>query len=154
MYRGAKATTTGRIFMAGKADFTEAEWESLHLGLTGAGMLVAVSDAGFIDSFKEAGTLAKHLAQASQTSSSPLVREIAGTHGTGFGMTSKPAEVEAKTLAALESSVTVLQAKAPDELEAYRSLVVDLATSVSGAAGGGDEAESQAIDKIKKALGL
>jgi hypothetical protein len=33
--------------MAGKADFTEAEWDSLHLGLTGAGMLVAVSDAGF-----------------------------------------------------------------------------------------------------------
>jgi hypothetical protein len=27
------------MLMAGKADFTEAEWESLHLGLTGAGML-------------------------------------------------------------------------------------------------------------------
>ena len=145
--------STEGILMAAKADFTEAEWENLHLGLTGAGMLVAVSDAGFFDSFKEAGTLAKHLAQASQTSSSELVRELAGTHGTGFGMTSKPAEVEAKTLAALGSSVTVLQAKAPDELAAYRSLVVDLAVSVAGAAGGGDEAEGQAIEKIKAALG-
>jgi hypothetical protein len=139
--------------MAGKADFTEAEWESLHLGLTGAGMLVAVSDAGFFDSFKEAGKLAKHLAEASRTSSSELIRELAGTHGSGFGMTSKPAEVEARTMAALESSVAVLEEKAPDDLKAYRSLVLDLATSVSGAASGGDEAEGQAIDKIRAALG-
>jgi hypothetical protein len=141
------------MLMARKADFTHAEWENLHLGLTGAGMLVAVSDAGFFDSFKEAGTLAKHLAEASRTSSSELIREIAGTHGTGFGMTSKPDEVEAKTLAALESSVATLEAKAPDELEAYRSLVLDIATSVSRAAGGGDTVEAQAIDKIKAAVG-
>lgn len=139
--------------MAGKADFTEAEWESLHLGLTGAGMLVAVSDAGFLDSFKEAGTLAKHLAEASRTSSSELIREIAATHGTGFGMTAKPEEVVAKTIAALESSVATLRAKAPDELGAYRSLVLDIATSVSGAAGGGDEAEAQAVARIKAAVG-
>lgn len=138
--------------MAGKADFTEAEWETLHLGLTGAGMLVAVSDAGLFDSFKEAGTLAKHLAEASRTSSSELVRELARTHGTGFGMTATREEVESKTLAALESSVAVLQAKAPEDLEAYRSLVLDLATSVSNAAGGGDEVEAQAIAKITGAF--
>jgi hypothetical protein len=139
--------------MAGKADFTEVEWASLHLGLTGAGMLVAVSDAGFFDSFKEAGTLAKHLAEASRTSSSELVRELAGTHGTGFGLTAKHDEVETKTLAALESSVATLKAKAPDELEAYRSLVLDIATSVSGAAAGGDEVEAEAIGKIRAAIG-
>jgi hypothetical protein len=141
------------MLMARKADFTEAEWESLHLGSTGAGMLVAVSDAGFFDSFKEAGTLAKHLAEARRSSSSELVREIAGTHGTGFGLTAKPDEVESRTLAALESSVATLAAKAPDELDAYRSLVLDIATSVSEAAGGGDQVEAQAIDKIKAAVG-
>jgi uncharacterized heparinase superfamily protein len=139
--------------MAGKADFTEEEWDALHQGLTGAGMLVAVSDAGFFDSFKEAGKLAKHLAEASRTSTSELIRELARTHGSGFGMTSKPAEVEARTMAALESSVAVLEEKAPDDLKAYRSLVLDLATSVSGAAAGGDEAEGQAIDKIRAAVG-
>ncbi len=139
--------------MAGKADFTAAEWESLHLGVTGAGMLVAVSDAGFFDSFKEAGTLAKHLAEASRSSSSELIREITGTHGSGFGMTAKPDEVEAKTLAALASSVATLAAKAPDELEAYRSLVLEIASSVSAAAEGGDRVEAEAIDKIKAALG-
>jgi uncharacterized heparinase superfamily protein len=139
--------------MAGKADFTEAEWDDLHLGLTGAGMLVAVSDAGFFDSFKEAGTLAKHLAAAGESSPSELIRELAGTHGTGFGMTARPAEVEAKTVAALESAAAVLQAKAPDDLDAYRRLVVDLATSVSGAAGGGDDAEAKAIAKVRAAVG-
>jgi hypothetical protein len=139
--------------MARKADFTDAEWENLHLGVTGAGMLVAISDAGFFDSFKEAGTLAQHLAEASRTSSSELTREIAATRGTGFGMTAKPDEVEAKTLAALNSSVATLRAKAPDELEAYCSLVLDIATSVSAAAGGGDRAEAEAIDKLKAALG-
>lgn len=138
--------------MAGKADFTEAEWQSLHLGLTGAGMLVAVSDVGFFDSFKEAGTLAKHLAEASRTSSSELVRELAGTHGTGFGLTAKRDEVEAKTRAALESSVATLKAKAPDELKAYRSFVLDIATSVSVAAAGGDKVEAEAVDKIKASL--
>ena len=122
------------------------------MGLTGAGTLVALSDAGFFDSFKEAGTLAKHLAEASRSSSSELVREIASTHGTGFGLTAKPEEVEAKTLAALESSVATLVLKAPDELEAYRALVLDIAESVSAAAGGGDSAEALAIDKIKAAM--
>jgi hypothetical protein len=53
-----------------------------------------------------------------------MIREIAGTHGTGFGLTAKPDEVEAKTLAALQSSVAILEAKAPAELDAYRSLVL------------------------------
>ena len=70
--------------MAGKADFTEQEWETLHKGVTGAGLLVSVSDRGFFDSFKEAGALAKHLAGARKDSSSQLVRELAETRGTGF----------------------------------------------------------------------
>ena len=108
---------------------------------------------GFFDSFKEAGTLAKHLAAASESSPSELIRELAGTHGTGFGMTARPAEVEAKTVAALESAAAILQAKAPDDLDAYRRLVVELATSVSGAATGGDDAEAEAIAKVRAAVG-
>ena len=46
--------------MAGKSDFTEEEWEQLRKGATGAGLLVSVSDRGFLDSFKEASSLAKH----------------------------------------------------------------------------------------------
>ena len=46
----------------------------------------------------------------------------------------------------------LLQAKAPDELAAYRCFVLDLAHSVAAAANGGDEAESAAIAKIEGAL--
>ena len=47
--------------MAKKSDLTEQEWESLHKGVLGAGLLVSLSDRSFFDSFKEAGALAKHV---------------------------------------------------------------------------------------------
>lgn len=40
--------------MAGKADFTEAEWSAMHKGATGTGMLVSLSDRDFTDTFGEA----------------------------------------------------------------------------------------------------
>ena len=138
--------------MAGKADFTEQEWETLHKGVTGAGLLVSVSDRGFFDSFKEAGALAKHLAGARKDSSSQLVRELAETRGTGFGVRSSPAEIESETLEALRSAVATLESKAPDEVEAYKSFVLDVAQSVAEAADGGSEAEGAVVEKIRSAL--
>jgi tellurite resistance protein len=139
--------------MAGKANFTEQEWETLHKGVTGAGLLVSVSDRIFIHSYKEAGALARHLAGARKDSSSELVRELAETRGTGFGVTSSPAEVESETLEALHSAVATLESKAPDEVEAYKSFVLDVAQSVAEAAEGGSEAERAVVEKIRSALG-
>ncbi len=67
--------------------FTEREWETLQKGVTGAGMLVALSDRGFLHTFKEAGALAKHVGSARKNTTSELVRELADTRGTGFGIT-------------------------------------------------------------------
>lgn len=138
--------------MAKKSDFTEQEWDSLHKGVTGAGLLVSLSDRSFFDTFKEAGALAKHVAQAKQNSPSELVRELADTHGTGFGVTSSPEVVERETLESLGAAKTTLESKAPDELEPYREFVLEIAQSVSQAAGGGEAAESGAIEKVKSAL--
>jgi hypothetical protein len=132
---------------------SEQEIEMLRKGAMGAGLLVSVSDRKFFDTFKEAGTLAKHVAAARADSQSPVIRQVAEGHKTGFGATTPPAEIESGTLEALRSSVSLLQAKAPDELEAYRAFVLDLAKSVAAAAPGGDEAESGAITKIEAALG-
>ena len=137
--------------MAGKADFTEQEWEQLRKGATGAGLLVSTSDRSFFDSFKEAGSLAKRLA-GGRSEESQLVRELAEERGIGFGMSKSPKEVETETVAALEAAKATLQAKAPDELEAYRSFVVELAETVGRAAGGGDEVEAETIEQIKAAL--
>ena len=131
---------------------SEEEIETLRKGATGAGLLVSVSDRGFFDTFKEAGTLAKHIATARGSSESAVVRKIAEGRGLGFGVTSKPEEIESGTLDALHSSVALLQAKAPEELDAYRAFVLDLARSVAAAAPGGDAAEAATVAKIEAAL--
>jgi len=137
--------------MAGKADFTEEEWEQLRKGATGAGLHVSVSDRSFLDSLKEASSFAKYLL-GSRESDSQLVRELASEHGTGFGAVATPSEVDAAADEALQAAVATLRAKAPDELESYRAFVLELAEAVGRAAKGGDAAEAAAIERVKAAL--
>jgi hypothetical protein len=137
--------------MAGKSDFTEQEWEQLRKGATGAGLLVSVSDRSFFDSFKEAGSLAKHLA-GGRSDESELVRELASERSSGFGVRSSSQEIESETVEALRGAVATLQAKAPGEVEPYRSFVLELAEAVGKAAGGGEAAEAATIEKIRAAL--
>lgn len=139
--------------MATKADFTDDEWKAMQEGITGAGMYVAIIDRGFFDSFKEASALAHHLREAQEHNESTLVRELATAHDKPFGMTSSPEEIEHGTVAALEQAVAVLQAKSPDDLPAYKQLVLEVAQSVAEAAKGVSDLENQALDKINAALG-
>lgn len=137
--------------MAGKTDFTEDEWQELQQGVTGAGLLVSTAHRDFTDSFGEAKAVATHLA-AHRESGSELVRDLSATHSTGFGLVASPKEVSG-TLTALSSSVALLQAKAPDEVEAYHALVIDVATAVAEAKGGVKDEETAAIERIREALG-
>jgi tellurite resistance protein len=139
--------------MAGKSDFTPEEWETLHRGVTGAGLLVSVADPGFFEQFKEAGALARHLADARKDSQSQLLQELAQERGTGFSIRTPRDELERGTLESLRSAVSILQQKAPDELEAYRSFVLDVAESVAKAAGGVDPRENEVLARIREALG-
>ena len=139
--------------MATKADFTEDEWKGMQKGLTGAGMLVSVADADFTDTFGESSALAKYLGAQRQASESELIRELCDVRGTGFGMTASQHEVESETLAALGSALATLDAKAPDEGDAYRQLVLGTAEAVAQAKGDVSSAEVAAIDKLKAALG-
>lgn len=137
--------------MAGKTDFTEDEWKDLQQGVVGAGLLVSSAHRDFTDSFGEAGAVAKQLA-AHRESESQLVRELAGTRGTGFGLVASPKEVVEGTMSALSAAVAVLGAKAPDELQAYRGLVLEVATAVAEAKGGVKDEEAAAIERITAAL--
>jgi hypothetical protein len=138
--------------MATKSDFTDEEWKALQKGLTGAGMLVSVSDRDFTDSFGEASALAKSIATQRQQGPSELMREIAHIHGTGFGLVASPKEVETDTLAALGSALSALAAKAPEEAENYRSLVLGVADAVAEAKGGVSVEETAALGKVKDVL--
>jgi len=139
--------------MTTKTEFTQEEWEALQKGVTGAGFLMAVSDRSFFDSFKEAGALARHLTEARKSASSELIRELAEARGTGFGLTSSPDEIESETLGALRKAMQVLETKAPEEVDAYRIFVLEVAESVGNAAAGGEGAESGSLEKIRSALG-
>ena len=99
--------------------FNDSEIEVLQRGATGAGLLVAVSDRGFFDTFKEAGAMGKHLAAARKNSDSPLIQRVAEARGTGLGLTASMTEVENGTLEALRSAGELLRRKAPAELDVY-----------------------------------
>jgi hypothetical protein len=139
--------------MATKADFTEEEWKAMQEGITGAGMFVALVDRGFFDSFKEANALAHHLRDAHEHSDSVLIRDLAAGHDRPFGMTASPQEVEQSTVATLQKAVATLQAKSPDDLPAYRQVVIDVSQSVAEAAKGVSPQENHALDTIRMALG-
>ena len=132
--------------------YTEDELETLRKGARGAALLVALSDRGFFDTFKEAGAMAKHLAEAQQKADSPLVREVAKGAGTGFGMRDAPATIEAETTEAIREARRILGEKDPTALPEYRRFVLELARSVAAAAGGGDEAEAATIAKVEAAF--
>jgi hypothetical protein len=140
--------------MATRQDFSDEEWAALQRGLTGSGMLVSISDRDFTDSFGEAGALGKFLAGQQVAGATDLIREVSKTRGTGFGLTSSQDEVRGQTLESLRSSVALLQAKHPDEVEPYRALVIGVAEAVADAKGGGtSEIEAAAIAQIREALG-
>jgi uncharacterized protein YaaR (DUF327 family) len=139
--------------MATKADFTEEEWKAMQEGIAGAGMYVAIIDRGFFDSFKEASALAHHLREAQQHSDSVLIRDLATGHDKPFGMTASQQEIEQTTEATLKQAVSILESKSPEDLAAYKQLVLDVAQSVAEAAKGVSDQENQALDHIRAALG-
>jgi hypothetical protein len=139
--------------MVTKADFTKDEWDTLERALTGTGMLVSVADPGVMDSFGESSALAKYLASQRAAGATELMRELGGTRGTGFGLTTNADEVRAGTILALQSAVAILTAKAPDELGPYRQMVVGAATAVAEAKKGVSPPEDAVISAVKDALG-
>ncbi len=139
--------------MATKDDFTEDEWKTMQKGITGAGMLVSTGHRDFTDSFGEAAALARELVTQRQDGATELLRELAETRGSGFGLVASPTELEQGTLAALGEAVTILTSKAPDEVGPYRDLVLDVANKVAEAKGGVRDEETAMIEKLRDALG-
>lgn len=138
--------------MAGRSDFSAEEWEQLQRGAAGTVLLVSISDPGLFETFKEARAATRELSEARERNTSELVRELAEQPPVGFGLGMSPQELETETLAALRGAAAALRAKAPDELDAYRRFVLDVAESVAEAAEDVAAAETGAIAKIRAAL--
>ena len=139
--------------MAVKQDFTEDEWKTMQRGLTGAGMLVSFADGDVRDGLAEAKALTSFLSEEHKHGRSSLVRDLADIPGSGFSPTTNEQALEAETLASLRQAVATLEAKAPEEVAAYRELVIELSANVAAARLGVQPSESAMIDKIHEALG-
>jgi hypothetical protein len=140
----------GRV--ASKKDFSADEWAQLQHGLAGTALLVAVSDPGLFDTFKEAGAAGKHYADARRNNASELVRELSADPGMSFGLGKNPQRLETETLSALRTAASVLKEKALEDVDAYKRFVLDVAQSVAEAANGTSGAESAEIERIRSAF--
>ena len=139
--------------MATRTDFTDEEWTALQRGLTGSAMLVSLADRDFTDTFGEAGAMAKFLQGQQVAGSSELIREVVQTLSSGFGLTTSPETMRSETMAALQTAIATLSAKAPSDLDAYRQAVLGIVQAVADAKGGVTPVETAMIDEIQKAVG-
>jgi hypothetical protein len=69
-------------------------------------------------------------------------------------VTASPQKVPAETMDALRSSIATLTAKAPEEVEPYRGLVLGCAQAVAQAKGGLKPGEEAAIGSIRQSLAM
>jgi hypothetical protein len=139
--------------MASRADFTNAEWKAMQKGVVGAGLLVCVSDPDYTDTFPEVGVLAMYLDEQREGSASELVRELAAVHVSGSGLVDDQKDAETEIFEALRTSSAVLGTKGPDEVAAYRELVMGAAAAVAEARSGVSPLETTMVAKLEAALG-
>lgn len=139
--------------MATKSDFTPQQWEALAFAITDTMLFVTISNgAHFWESMSETTAAARYLVDQAKTSSSTLVRDLAQDAGHHRDKTVKPDDMEPVTLDRVAFALSVMEQIAPDEIEAFKGLVVGVACATAEAKNGIDDAETNAIDKVKSAL--
>jgi hypothetical protein len=130
-------------------DFTDQERDTLRTGAFGAIFLVSNADPGFFATIKESFAGSKVLATAS-----PDLRDLFKSGGVPqMPKGGDAADIEAGVLTALQQATGILQAKAPDQLDNYRTVIMQACEQVAGASEGVKDTETAAIDKVRTALG-
>jgi hypothetical protein len=130
-------------------EYTDDERQTLRTAAFGAVFLVSHADPGFLATFKESVAGSKALTQVS-----PQLRDVFKSGGLPQLPKGSASEVESAVLSALQQSTAILQAKAPADLDGFRTAVVSACDSVAGASGGVKDAETAAVTKVKAALGV
>jgi hypothetical protein len=132
------------------AEFTDDEKQQMRTAAFGAVFLVSKADPGMFDMIKESFAASKALAKAPGSMQSIFK---------GGGLPKMPkgdaSQIEHEVLAQLSSSVAVISAKDPADLNAYRQTVLDACTSAAETGGGGvAPAETAVLGKVMTALGM
>jgi hypothetical protein len=147
----------------GKADFNAEEWQEILSAPPDAGLLVATAQRG--GTFREAFSIAKAYTEARQkVGESELLDQIAAAKpAMNVDRHSSKEELEQDVLQKIRAAVALVESKAtPEETEAYRRFIVNLAEHVAEAHREGflglsgervSDAEREAIAKIEQAVG-
>jgi hypothetical protein len=141
--------------MATKADFTEAEWQTLRWAVSDTMAYLAMADPGFWEMFKEASGAAKYIAGVKASSENALVRELAGDIKAkrDKAVTANPADVAGEVISRVSEAVKLLSGKAPEDVDAFKGLIIGVAKATAEAAEGTGPTEAAAIAKLEAALG-
>ncbi|MDX6570566.1 MAG: hypothetical protein QOH15_3144 [Gaiellales bacterium] len=144
--------------MTGKADFTEAEWDTVLHGPTTAGMIVLTAQRG--GTFRETFAITRSYLEArKQPGQSELVDEIVSAKpALDHTRYHSPEELKEAGLRHLTEAIDLLQQKATSaEVDAYRAFVISLAEHVANAhrehGVNVSDAEQAALDQVKSAIG-
>ena len=145
--------------MTGKSDFSSEEWELILQGPPSAGVMVVTAERG--GAFRETLALSKSYVEARRHhGESELLDEIVSakpqldhTHY------ATPEQLREHGLQHLRDAVALLERKSsPEEVDAYKRFVINLATSVAGAhrehGVAISDKEQTTVDEIAKTLGI
>jgi hypothetical protein len=144
--------------VTGKADFTEAEWDTVLHGPTTAGMIVLTAQRG--GTFRETFAITRSYLEArKQPGQSELVDEIVSAKpALDHTRYHSPEELKEAGLRHLTEAIDLLRQKATSaEVDAYRAFVISLAEHVANAhrehGVNVSDAEQAALDQVKSAIG-
>jgi hypothetical protein len=128
-------------------DFTDQDKGVVRDAALGALALVSRADPGFFAMFKESVAGSKAIAAAPAG-----LRELLTAGGMPTPPQGDAEQVTASVMDKLRSAVALLQAKAPDQVEPFRSVVLEACDAVANASKGVDPAEATVIDQVRTAL--
>jgi hypothetical protein len=142
------------VIMGIKDSFTEGEWKTLQWAVLNAGGHVSASDwPGLWKGFKEAAGGSRFLTTL-QGSDDELVRTLAKDQARKKDPNTNNRADQASELALdrIRQAVALVEAKAPEHLEAFKAMILGVAKAMAEEVDGTSEKESEAIDRIRGAL--
>jgi len=132
------------------ADYTDDEKQQMRSAAFGAVFLVSHADPGMFDMIKESFVASKALAKAPGE-----MQAIFKSGGLPKMPKGDPSQMESTVLSGLSSSVAMISAKDPAQVNTYRQTVLDACTSAAETAGGGvAPSETAVLSKVMSALGM
>lgn len=151
--------------MAGEANFTRDEWQTMRRAVSVVGVVVSLAEGGGDDMREELFAITQHLRGARTTHANQLVRELAGMpfqSGLQPGMSREAYERTA--LEVVRAATATVATRAPGDLETFRSFLLELAEVAANAHREGGfmgmggvqvtAAEEAAIERVKRAAGI